>query len=693
MRRNRTIAARLKAGLQGLHRDDRGAIAVLVLLTIWCLVAILGLVWNTTEEAYRRERIQTAADAAAHAASTWVSRTLNTVDAQNMVISQDASTEVIWRAVPPTDQALMNHLNQELIAAQQMKTQQGLQQLIRRLATQLQNVATERQLLTDALTNVEAGIGANYADANEALRYLNQYRQAESAREWVYNTYVMGVPPVAGDPLAPPRPGPPGPGGLGLAQIIQQWQPPENEDAILDYIINFINTTEIPIVRAFEQRTAPATAQAIDQLMADHEATVYQNELAEAENLALTIEQQRQELAAFYQTDVTLATLKREAGSPGPAAVTAPLMPAAEALPVTGYTDSIRTAYPVEAAAANLSPVIDIDADQCPRESDGEQRSGAKCDHLASEHRVPVPDDLRAQYPTLRASYVVNASFPDGWGHIWAMPLEQYVHQRVNADMANLNTDFMAPLDNARTQDLARAIRTMLGMPNNGNITITDLPATLPDDRAEPNIPPIVPPNPVPPPRYDQINVMPALTAPANATAAFRRKWRLYNQHGGAYHGGGASLRSSIISYTAYFNRFTQAFAQDTWQTNVNVNSTVVLENLGRSKQFMVLSTYGLRPIPDWAKAGMFDSATATIENQIMTINIQQYRAGGGARPGEQQSAGLGRGHPGPADEERRAVRGLYRAGDEHCRRDSAADGALDRAAAGGGMGEPAVAV
>ena len=244
-RRAPRVSDSLKAVLRTvrtLHRDERGAISVLVLLMIWCLVAILGLVWNTTEESVRRERMQTAADAAAHAAETWVSRTLNAVDAQNMVISQDASEEVIWRAVPPTDQALMNEMTRELQRAVQMKTQQGLQQLIQRLKTQLAAIAVEYQLATDALNNIKLGTGANYADANEALTYTNQYRQAESVRDWVWNVYVQGQQPPMGAVGAPARPGAPGPGGLGLAQIVQTWQPPQNEDAILDYIINFINT-------------------------------------------------------------------------------------------------------------------------------------------------------------------------------------------------------------------------------------------------------------------------------------------------------------------------------------------------------------------------------------------------------------------------------------------------------------------
>jgi len=91
----------LRVSILRFHQDTRGAVSVLVLLTIWSLVAILGLVWNTTEQSKRRTEIQTAADSAAHSAATWMARTVNAVDAQNMLICQDASTESIWRAIPP----------------------------------------------------------------------------------------------------------------------------------------------------------------------------------------------------------------------------------------------------------------------------------------------------------------------------------------------------------------------------------------------------------------------------------------------------------------------------------------------------------------------------------------------------------------------------------------------------------------
>ena len=97
-----------------LHRDDRGAISVLVLLTIWCLVAGLAMVWNTAEQAVQRQRAQTAADAAAHATATWMARAVNAAAAQNMAICQDGSTEVVWRAVAPTDEALRARIEKEI---------------------------------------------------------------------------------------------------------------------------------------------------------------------------------------------------------------------------------------------------------------------------------------------------------------------------------------------------------------------------------------------------------------------------------------------------------------------------------------------------------------------------------------------------------------------------------------------------
>ncbi len=611
--RPRHLALILRDRLLALHSDERGAVSVLAILILMCLVAALGMVWNTAEESVRREQIQTAADAAAYDSSTWVARTLNAVDAQNMVISQDASEETIWRAVPPTDQALRARLEQELVLAQQMKQNHQLQNLYDDLARQLTNIETERQFVISALADLKAAGIANYGDADEAARYANLYRQSESVREWVWNTYVQGNQPRSGDFRAPPRPGPPGPNGQGLVGILQSLPPPPNEDAVLDFIINYINNTEIPIVRAFEQKTAPGTAQPIPSIVAAHQYQVYHDELALTQSLSAVIEQQRAAVAAQYRTDITLATLNRTPGESGPAQVSAPLVPASQAIPVTGYVDTIRSAYPTQARAAGLPIVFDIDPVNV-------HTNEAMIWH--PDVPVAIPDQWRAQYPTLAASYTLSANFPEGWGHIWAMPLEHYVHQRVNNDMQEILADFMRPLDQSRRPTLAQAIRTMLAIPT---IQIANLPFQLPDDQAEPNIPPLQPGEPVPPPRFDQITVLPRITAPVNADATYRAQLVLYNQHGGAYTGAVRRLARSIMNYNNLerYRAFIDPFAALAWNTNVNDQCVAVLEALGQKKQFLVLATYGLRPIPDWAKSGMFDNATIAIEDHLMSVSVR----------------------------------------------------------------------
>jgi hypothetical protein len=646
------MVTRLKAVLRTYHRDERGAIAILVLLTIWCLVAIIGMVWNTMEVAYRRQRIQTAADAAAYSTQNWVSRTMNAITAQNMVISQDASTETIWAAVPDTDKVLTKHLANELVIAERMRGSDGLTLMTKRLEIALQNIASERDLMTTALNNLVAAPKGNYADDNEVQRYKEQYRRAQSVSDWVWNTYVQGAPPPSPtstvDPPPPTRPGPPGSNGEGLVQLVAQCKPPINESRILDYIENFIDgrsvgrvsgytyypKQEMSIAEAFRSRTAPATAQKIDQLMTLHKEQVFTAELAMVEALADAVNQERESLKAAYQADITLATLKPGMQSSGSAIVTAPLMPAQNATPVTGHTDKIRARYPIEAAAAKLSPVIDIDPMNVHVNPTGNTDERANAIIWHPDLNATVPDTLRAKYPSLRPTYRVMANFPlstppgsatypEGWGHIWAMPLEQYVHQRVNRDSAILDRDYMQALDRARTQTLAKVIRKMMGLPNNGNITIKDLPMTLPDDTPALEIPPVdrKPGDPPPPPVYVNIFVMPAISEPANASPTFRAQLALYNQHGAAYTGAVRSLQALITSYTAYFAQFTSPFASEAWSSAVQGHCMRILETLGSRKHFMVLSSYGLRPIPEWAKPGMYISVATKVAEHVTQIN------------------------------------------------------------------------
>ena len=101
------------AWFRRLHGDERGNLGVLLLMTVWALVSVIGMVWNTGEYATRRRYVQNAADSAAHAGNLWVSRTTNLTASSNMVISENGSAEVILRAVPPTSQSIQGRFDSE----------------------------------------------------------------------------------------------------------------------------------------------------------------------------------------------------------------------------------------------------------------------------------------------------------------------------------------------------------------------------------------------------------------------------------------------------------------------------------------------------------------------------------------------------------------------------------------------------
>ena len=98
---------------QRLHVDDRGNLGVLLLMTVWALVVLIAMVWNTGEYSTRRRHVQTAADSVAHAGNLWVSRTTNLTAATNMVMSENGSAEVILRSVVPTRDAIQSRFDNE----------------------------------------------------------------------------------------------------------------------------------------------------------------------------------------------------------------------------------------------------------------------------------------------------------------------------------------------------------------------------------------------------------------------------------------------------------------------------------------------------------------------------------------------------------------------------------------------------
>ncbi len=576
------------------HDDRRGAISVLVLLTLWVLVATLGMLWNTAEYAMRRQHVQAAADSAAHAGATWMARTINAEAAQNMIIAQDASAEVIWRAVPPTDSRITTELAKEfagvtaLINGQDPQYNQQRNNLIRLLA----QVDSEFAQTQDALAQVTAGAGAEtYPDATAAKDFQTTLRQAAEALAWVSDTYVNGT-----APSVPGRPGPPGPNGEGLRQLVAKWQSSPEDDAMLQAILASIQQQQA-ILTAFEAQTAPATAQSVDAAMQAHESEVFQRAQAVAAQLPQTVEQQRQALANFHGTDLTLATVNRPDDEGGSADVFAPVETADTPPPVEGHIDSIRMTYLQEALDAGLLPIVQIDPIN-PNTLD---------DRIwHPDVSAPVPANVQAAYPTLQGSFTVNCNVPGGWGHSWAFPLEQYVSDRVWKDQALLNTNYMVKIDQLR-QELAQQLAQLRGM---GSTDVVGLPSRLLDSRLSDAG------------AQQWIAVLPRITAPAGADAAFRQAVTIYTQHAGNYTSRVRSLANALNGFAAYFNVYTQPLAVRTWQSQVSAARFYVLQELGQAKQFMVLSTYGLRDIPDWAREGMRASATAAVRDKIISTNI-----------------------------------------------------------------------
>ena len=587
----------LRARARKLHSDNNGAIAILILLTIWGFVALLAMLWNTAEYGMRRQYVQNAADSTAHAAATWMTRCTNAVAAQNMVIVQDASAETVWRAVPPTDKRIRTELERELADATAMLNNKDPAYNQRRdaILRDLVQVDTEYALTVTQLQTVQSMAGsASFTDPAAAQRFATALRQAPSALDWVQNTYVNG-----GAANAPGRPGPPGVNGAGLRQLVTNWATPANEQAFLQAIVDAIKQ-ELQVLQAFESRTGPATSQDVPSQMAAHENQVFDTEQQMVDGTPDSIEQQRQQLADFTKTDLTLAVVDADPTVVGPARVLAPILPASAIDPVSDHVDLIRAQYPVETAQefGTSDPVVIIDPINVHTDD-------ARIWH--PDQWAPVPADLQARYPGIAQKFLVNCNIPGGWGHIWAAPIERYLNERIWNDSQDLRNQYMQVIDDLR-RALADQLAQMRGFSSQNQIT--GLPAQLRDTQPDPQG------------IWQPVPVLPSLETPAGASNKLKAEIAAYNQHGAAYTGAVNTLAGALRAFSGYFDRFTQAFAVATWDGNITAARDFVMREMGVAKRFMVLKTYKLRPIPDWARDGMAASAEVAIRERIIADNI-----------------------------------------------------------------------
>lgn len=599
--RSNPMIRRILHPLLRLHRDDRGNLGILLLIIVMLLVGLIGMVWNTGEVAAKRQQMQSAADAAAHSAATWTSRCINLMAAQNMLICQDASEQTIWQAIPPTDERVRRRLERETADAQRAldNNDASLANLRNRIIDQLRAVDDEYQMARGAWADVNARSGQAFADVQAGQQFRISVRQAGEVLDWVQNTYVGGqASPVAG------RPGPPGPAGEGLRTLVQKWAPPPDVAPLFQAILASLQL-QIAVLVQFETRTAPALSQNVPAIVAAHQAEVFNTQQEILDQVATTVQEQISRHADFYKAEITLATPGPGAQAGGLAAVQVPVLRADD--PVlrltTMHYDSIRRVY------VDIDP-INVHTDAVPEDTfpppaiPGPSPLDARIWHPDVE--APVPADIVAQYPGVRPSFTIGCSIRGGWGHSYGAPIKRYFNARVWNDQQGLRT-YMAQIDDLRRQ-LAELLRQMRGLPANDNIAA--LPAQIRDSQADPQG------------NFPMIAVLPRLSAPADATDELRAAITLYNQHAAAYTGAVRGLAGSLRNWTRFFDRFTEPFAGDVWHGQVDAARAEILRQLGLSKQFMVVNSYRLRPIPAWAASGMRVSAQASIQDRIVQMNI-----------------------------------------------------------------------
>lgn len=600
MRMARGIGGAARRHARRLHSDERGAMSVLVLLTIWCLVALLAMIWNTAEVATRRQRLQTAADAAAHAAATSMAQLLNATAAQNLVICQDGSTETIWRAIEPTRAAITTRLNQELVRlrAQRVNSEEMREAVKRRLEALDRAYAPLREQL-DAL---RSDVGSGITDPDELRLHRNEKRRAASVIAWVHDTYVDGAPAASGS--GPPRPGPPMfDGQVGLRNIVANFKEKAPDEAILLAIEQFIWEQEGKILTEFETHTRRAQDEPVPAVMAAHRSWVHQEQWAQSERFAQNVEAQRREIANYHKVELTYASVGNPASS-GPAEILPPAIPASFVQPWF-HQDSIRYKYVKETIAEFGEWYWEFFIDPINAHT-GSERLWHPIRSVIVHPRLPF------QFPSGIGVGLVCEP-PGGWGASYATPIEQHFFERVDADQASLNREFMVRLDDSRAVTLAQTIRGMLGVPGMG--TIPELPFTLPDDERDPKVEP--PAEAV----YRDLPVPYALQRPAGALSLYRDAIDRYNQAARLYCGEVRRLWEAINNYRDAYGYYIERFASDTWYAQVSAQRLAVAALMGRNKELTVLTTYGLRQVAPWAHDKVYWSVFTAVRDELVRRN------------------------------------------------------------------------
>jgi hypothetical protein len=572
-------------------RSERGAIGILLLFCIWAVVLLLAMIFNTAEVATRKQQAQTAADAVAQGSATWLARTTNQANATNMLICENGSAEVIWRAVPDTSTSLHTALNREMQAAQNLSANNAARQALVNFPN---SVTTFYSNAATALAAVNTALAAANVTPQVRQDLANQIRQANDVLNWMNNVWVNG-----GGNISPYQPPPPGGPGVGLRQLVNIWV---NVNPAPD--IQLIRSTiqqELAIVAQFDARTQPALQNSVLTDLQTKRAAIFTDyQQAILAQTPGSVEDQRAQLASFYNHNLTLADPANGAGPNQPAALQAPVMvPDTTVLPPYSHVDSLRNEYPVQALAelgAGAANPISIDQINVHVDNAILWHPGAD---------IPLPANLLAQYPGLPQSVHIDGwdgPWHHGWGHVYCAPLELYFDGRVIRDRTGIDQDYMVPIDQLRV-----ALGQNLHVPN----TTPQLPASIQD----------IQPDPI-------TGVHATLTLPVTISnaAATGNLWVAiteYNAAAWAYGSQLNSLQGLVWNYYGQFYRFARVpFAHQIWFSWIDRYRFEVLDALGESRQFLVLKSYALRPLPAWAVPGMQSSAAQYVYQTVYTRNL-----------------------------------------------------------------------
>jgi Putative Flp pilus-assembly TadE/G-like len=565
--------------IRQFHQNTDGAMSVLTLLTIWCLVALIGMVWNTAEYAVQRQKLQNSVDSAAYSVATWKARTYNQVTAQNMLIAQDASADIVFRAAGDTQNSIEGELTAELKYLQAIED--GQKQLRSRLPGLLNNINTQYQLLTSALSLVQSDISdgtLTFPDQTTATIYKNQVRQAAYAASWVQSTYVPQLDALAQE---------------AMDTTITEAMLEEARQYIGDPIAR-PSGTEYGYLQAFEDQIGGAPTNT-PELMEQHEEALYQDEQDLVTGFIATRNAQVANIASFYNTNPTGFIFVVDPDS-GPLQV---LRQSDQVQSIEEWTDQIRVNHP----ELLRDPDVRLDPINPNTKDNG---------------------DSDIVYPQIIV-YIngkpatINSNTPGGWGHCWAFPIERYLSTRVSED-ANGLLIFMTPIDQLRKQ-LAQQWAKELGL----ILNVPPLPGSIPDPQPDPITK-----------RPTTIPILPNLTATGETGGKTDADFA-YRRASGAYLAAIRQLINALTQYQGLFNRFTAPYAVPTWYGNLSKERMQVADELGTAaaqpgttRGFMVLPTYQMYPIPtSWgARSGMQSSLHDAIGWQIYRNNPILWQLG-----------------------------------------------------------------